>query len=35
MSPVDIRLPGLAAFELALHRGPDLHISPHLRKYRI
>ena len=35
MRTVDIELPGLAAFTLALHRRPDLHISPHLSRYRI
>ncbi|MGH7128359.1 MAG: FkbM family methyltransferase [Planctomycetaceae bacterium] len=35
MSTVDIKLPGLAAFKLAVHRGPDLHISPHLLRYGI
>lgn len=35
MSTVDIKLPGLATFKLALHRGPDLYISPDLRKHGI
>jgi FkbM family methyltransferase len=35
MATVDIKLPGLADFKLALHSGPDLYISPHLWKYRI
>jgi FkbM family methyltransferase len=35
MAPVDIKLPGLADFKLALHSGPDLYISPHLWNYRI
>lgn len=35
MSTVDIKLPGLATFKLALHRGPDLYISPDLWKHGI
>jgi FkbM family methyltransferase len=35
MATVDIKLPGLPDFKLALHRHPDRHISPQLWKYRI
>ena len=35
MATVDIKLPGLADFKLALHSGPDPYISPDLWKYRI
>ena len=35
MATVDIKLPGLPDFKLALHCHPDRYISPHLWKYRI
>jgi FkbM family methyltransferase len=35
MATVDIKLPDLPDFKLALHRRPDRYISPHLRKHRI
>jgi FkbM family methyltransferase len=35
MATVDIKLPGLPDFKLALHRRPDRHISTHLWRYRI
>ncbi len=35
MATVDIKLPGLSNFKLAVHGRPDRYISPHLCKYRI